>query len=266
VFRPTAGPVDLRELGRWWHWTPGAHWRQPEGPGSNIDARPDHPVVHIAYEDAEAYAAWAGKRLPTEAEWEFAARGGLARARYPWGDEPPHPAGGPHRANTWTGEFPYNNTATDGFAGTSPVGAYPPNGYGLYDMAGNVWNWCSDRYEADTFAARAGQPGMCYNPVGPPPAAGLRDLPGDPSPADVPGQFRRVIKGGSFLCSPSYCESYRPAARRGSTPDTATSHGGFRCAADVPHAQSARHEVPNASSGPGAGPEGAARQSPGERP
>jgi formylglycine-generating enzyme required for sulfatase activity len=233
VFRPTAGPVPLTDISRWWHWTLGANWRQPEGPGSSVADRADHPVVQVAHEDAAAYAKWAGKRLPTEAEWEFAARGGLARARYAWGDKPPHPASGPHLANTWTGDFPYRNTAADGYAGTSPVGAFPPNAYGLHDMGGNVWNWCADRYAADTFAVRAKQPEMCGNPFGPAPGAGRRLVPGDPSPEEVPGQLRRVIKGGSFLCNPDYCESYRPAARRGTPPDTGSSHVGFRCAADA---------------------------------
>lgn len=233
VFRPTAGPVPLDDMNQWWRWTLGANWRQPEGPGSSIADRADHPVVQVAQKDAAAYAKWAGKRLPTEAEWEFAARGGLARARYAWGDQDPHPASGPHFANTWTGEFPYLNTAADGYAGTSPVGAFPPNAYGLHDMGGNVWNWCADRYAADTFAVRAKQPEMCGNPFGPAPGAGQRLVPGDPSPGDVPGQLRRVIKGGSFLCNPDYCESYRPAARRGTPPDTGSSHVGFRCAADA---------------------------------
>ncbi len=232
VFRPTAGPVPLHDLSLWWHWTLGANWRQPEGPGSSIADRADHPVVQVAHADAVAYAKWAGKRLPTEAEWEFAARGGLARARFSWGDRDPHPAEGPHLANTWTGKFPYHNTAADGYVGTSPVGAFPPNAYGLHDMAGNVWNWCADRYAADTYAVRAGQPEMCGNPSGPAAGAGVRRVPGDPSPEDVPGQLRHVIKGGSFLCHADYCESYRPAARRGSPPDTGTSHAGFRCAAD----------------------------------
>ncbi|MGC4073017.1 MAG: formylglycine-generating enzyme family protein [Nibricoccus sp.] len=234
VFKPTQGAVDLRNMGNWWHWTLGASWRHPEGPGSSIEGREKHPVVQIAFEDATAYARWAGGRLPTEAEWEFAAHGGREQSRYSWGDADPHPAQGTHLANTWTGEFPYNNTAADGFAGTSPVGSFPANGYGLYDMGGNVWNWCSDIYAADTFAIRAKQPEFCSNPSSPPPGAGLRRINGDPSPAEVPGQIRHVTKGGSFLCSPAYCESYRPSARRGTPPDTGSSHVGFRIAMDAP--------------------------------
>lgn len=232
VFAPTEGPVDLRDLRQWWRWTPGASWRRPEGPGSMIAGREDHPVVQVAWEDAEAYAKWAGKRLPTEAEWEFAARGGRVGARYAWGDTP-QTAERP-LANTWTGDFPWRNTAADGHAGTSPVRAYPPNDYGLFDMAGNVWNWCADRYTPDTFAARAGDVEMCGNPVGPAGAAGRAMVPWDPSPPQVPGAEMRVIKGGSYLCHVSYCESYRPSARRGTTPDTATNHVGFRCVLDAP--------------------------------
>jgi len=234
VFVPTAGPVNLQDMSNWWQWTNGADWRHPEGPDSNLDGREHHPVVQIAFADAVAYAHWAGARLPTEAEWEFAARGGLDGARYAWGAADPHPANGPHLANTWTGDFPYRNTRSDGFAGTSPVGSFPANGYGLYDMGGNVWNWCSDLYAADTFAVRAGRPELCGNPQGPASGAGLRRIAGDPSPPDVPGQVRHVTKGGSFLCSPSYCESYRPSARRGTPPDTGTSHVGFRLAKDAP--------------------------------
>ncbi len=234
VFQPTAGPVDLRNMAQWWVWTTGASWKHPEGPGSSLAGRENHPVVHVAYEDAAAYAKWAGGRLPTEAEWEFAARGGLVRARYAWGDDDPHPATGRHRANTWTGNFPWHNTAADGFAGTSPAGTYSPNNYGLHDMGGNVWNWCSDVYAADAFAFRANQPEFCSNPTGPMAGAGKRLITGDPSPPAVPGEVRHVIKGGSFLCDPSYCESYRPSARRGSPPDTGTSHVGFRIVMDVP--------------------------------
>ena len=202
VFRPTRGPVDLRDVRNWWEYVPGANWRRPEGPASDTYTRARHPVTQVAYEDAEAYAAWAGKALPTEAEWEYAARGALEGATYAWGDEPfPH---GRPMANTWQGEFPWQNLLTDGYAGTSPVGAFPPNGYGLLDMTGNVWEWTCDRFgEAKPAAA-------CCGPAG-------------------DGLERRVIKGGSHLCAPSYCLRYRPAARQGESVDTSTSHIGFRC-------------------------------------
>lgn len=231
VFRATAGPVDLREMANWWQWTHGACWRHPEGPGSTIAGREDHPVVQVAWEDATAYAKWAGKRLPTEAEWEFAARGGLEGARYAWGNEE-NPEGC-FMVNRWTGEFPYHNDGKDGFAGTSPVASFPANGYGLFDMTGNVWNWCSDLYRSDTFAERAENKKACCDPHGPESMEGERPVFGDPSPPTVVGAERRVIKGGSFLCHPDYCESYRPSARRGTPPDTGSSHVGFRCAMDA---------------------------------
>lgn len=231
VFKPTDGPVDLRNMANWWHWVIGASWRHPEGPGSSIVGRENHPVVQIAWEDAVAYAKWAGKRLPTEAEWEFAARGGLKEQRYAWGNE--ERPDGKWMANRWVGTFPYQNTAEDGFTSTSAVGSFPANGYGLHDMGGNVWNWCSDIYQASTFAERKDQEGACCDPKGPDAGSFEKMVPGDPSPPSVPGVERRVIKGGSFLCHPDYCESYRPAARRGSPPDTATSHVGFRCVKDA---------------------------------
>ncbi|HMP78930.1 MAG TPA: formylglycine-generating enzyme family protein, partial [Pirellulaceae bacterium] len=228
VFRPTESEVPLDDMSQWWHWTLGANWKHPEGPESTLNGREDHPVVHIAFEDAVAYATWAGKRLPTEAEWEFAARGGLEGARYAWGNE--ERPRGEIRLNRWDGKFPVVNTREDGFAGTSPVGHFPPNRFGLHDMGGNVWNWCTDIYAADTYVLRSDQPELCVDPVHPPPGAGRVWIPGDPSPPTAPGVERRLIKGGSFLCHPDYCESYRPAARRGMPPDTGTSHIGFRCA------------------------------------
>jgi len=220
VFTPTKGPVDLDNLSNWWSWTSGADWRHPQGPDSDINGKDDYPVVQIAWEDAVAYAKWAGKRLPTEAEWEYAARGGAKKqSRFSWGDEF-RPAGR-FMANTYTGEFPMKDTGEDGYAGTSPVKAFPPNGYGLFDMGGNVWNWCSDLYAIDTHAKQK-QGGVCCNPQGPTSAY-------NPTRA-IPGNEERVIKGGSFLCHVSYCESYRPSARRGTPPDTGSAHVGFRCA------------------------------------
>lgn len=194
----------------------------------------DHPVVQIAWEDAVAYTTWAGKRLPTEAEWEFAARGGLEGARYAWGNE--EKPEGKIMVNRWDGDFPYRNTAEDSFVGTAPVGSFAANGYGLFDMGGNVWQWCADIYHAAAFTERKPETpgGCCVNPSGPDPDARETPLYGDPSPPTMPGALRRVTKGGSFLCHPDYCESYRPAARRGTPPDTGTSHIGFRCVMDVP--------------------------------
>jgi sulfatase modifying factor 1 len=216
VFQPTRGPVDTRDCSQWWHWTLGANWRHPEGPGSTIETRQDHPVVHVSWDDAVAYAEWAGKRLPTEAEWEFAARGGHEGKTYAWGDEPFSEE--KPQCNCWQGEFPCKNTAKDGYERTSPVKSYPPNGYGLYDMAGNVWQWCSDWYDHDLYGKRAGQ-SVIVNPAGP-----GRSF--DPSQPFAP---LRCQKGGSFLCHPSYCGRYRPSARHGCTPDTGMSHAGFRC-------------------------------------
>jgi sulfatase modifying factor 1 len=224
VFQRSQGPVDLRDCRNWWAYVPGADWRHPEGPGSDWAGRGRHPVTHVAYADAEAYAAWAGKELPTEAEWEHAARGGLDGAVYAWGDE--FAPGGRLMANTWQGQFPWQNLLTDGYEGTSPVGSFPANGYGLYDVAGNVWEWTCDYFTARHAAADS----CCAprNPRVPTPAAGVAAAgPGPQLP-------RRVIKGGSHLCAPIYCLRYRPAARQGEAIDTATCHLGFRCVVRVP--------------------------------
>jgi sulfatase modifying factor 1 len=205
VFAQSSGPVDLTDYTNWWAWTPGADWRHPEGAGSNVGGRERHPVTHVSYSDAVAYAEWAGKSLPTEAEWEYAARGGLEQAVFTWGNE--FAPKGLMMANTWQGEFPWQNLRLDGYEGTSPAGRFPPNGFGLYDMAGNVWEWTVDRFEHQTIRA-------CCAPQ--------RDDAGERYP-------RHVIKGGSHLCAPNYCLRYRPAARQAETVDTTTSHIGFRC-------------------------------------
>ena len=225
VFTPPDHPVPLDDIGGWWSWTTGANWRHPEGPKSSIEGRGKHPVVHICWDDAMAYAKWAGKRLPTEAEWECAARGGLAGKRFPWGDDEPTDA--KPRCNIWNGAFPWKNTLSDKYLRTAPVKSFPPNAYGLYDMAGNVWEWCSDLYRADEYdrlmALHKGA--LLVDPPGP------RDS-WDPDEA-IDSTTKHVIRGGSFLCHKSYCESYRPSARRGQTPDTSMSHLGFRCVMTV---------------------------------
>jgi formylglycine-generating enzyme len=221
VFDQPAGPVDLHDPTQWWRYTPGANWRHPRGPGSTVDGLDEHPVSHVAAGDADAYAAWAVKELPTEAEWEFAARGGLAGAVFTWGDE--DAPGGRVMANTWQGEFPWRNLKPRRRQGPSPVRSFPPNGYGLYDMAGNVWEWTSDY-----FVIHPAQPAQraCCAPRNPRIAAAADSLvPGEPG-AHIP---RRVIKGGSHLCAPNYCLRYRPAARQGEAVDTSTVHLGFRC-------------------------------------
>jgi sulfatase modifying factor 1 len=221
VFAPPQRPVDLRDWSQWWSFMKGADWRHPYGPKSNINVLDNHPVVHVSYADAMAYAKWAGKDLPTEAEWEFGARGGLDGAEYAWGDD--FTPGGRHMANTWQGSFPVQNLNEDGLERTSPVAAFPPNGYGLHDMIGNVWEWTSDWYSA---GHEADAPKACCIPRNPRGAdeAGSHD-PRQPT-IKIP---RKVLKGGSHLCAPNYCRRYRPAARHAEPIDTSTSHVGFRC-------------------------------------
>jgi sulfatase modifying factor 1 len=242
VFTGTRGPVDLRHLSQWWAWTPGANWRRPFGPGSSIADRPDHPVVHVAYEDAQAYADWAGLRLPTEGEWEHAARGGLEGARYVWGNEPEGSES--PRGNYWHGDFPWR--ASRGYGSTAPVGSFAPNGYGLFDMAGNVWEWTSDwygaygtgnqtdhgdkadhRHRSDHAHQPDGEASVDHCAPESPMGGAREDSMDAGQPFAVP---RKVVKGGSFLCADSYCLRYRPAARRAQMIDTGMSHIGFRCA------------------------------------
>ena len=221
VFVQPPGPVDMRDVRNWWAWVAGADWRHPEGPGSTAAGRDRHPVTHVAHGDAEAYAAWAGKDLPTEAEWERAARGGLDGARYPWGDE--FAPRGRLMANTWQGRFPWENLVSDGYDRTSPVGAFPPNGYGLYDMAGNVWEWTSDFFATGPAPDNGHSCCVPHNPR-------VTSYNGRVGAGQPGGHIpRKVIKGGSHLCAPNYCLRYRPAARQPESVDTSTSHVGFRC-------------------------------------
>ncbi|HEV2970459.1 MAG TPA: formylglycine-generating enzyme family protein [Pirellulales bacterium] len=217
VFTPTPGPVPLNDYLQWWRYEHGANWRHPEGPKSDIKGREKYPVVQIAYPDAVAYAKWAGKRLPTEAEWEFAARGGLAGKVYAWGDDF-HP-NGKYMANTFQGTFPVKDTGEDGFAGIAPVAQFPPNGYGLYDMSGNIWQWCSDWYRPDYYEALSAASRVARNPQGP-------DTPFDPA---EPTQAKRVHRGGSFLCTDQYCTRYMVGTRGKGEINTASNHLGFRC-------------------------------------
>ncbi len=219
VFVQPPHPVDLGNTHNWWHYLPGADWRHPRGPHSTLEGLDDHPVVHVGYDDALAYAHWAGRQLPTEAEWEFAARGGRAGSEYAWGDT--LTVGGRHQANTWQGQFPWQSLDEDGYRWTSPVGRFAPNGFGLYDMIGNVWEWTSDWYQQH--AALQGKPCCALeNPRG-----GHRETSHDArDPCAIP---RRVMKGGSHLCAPNYCRRYRPAARMAQPIDTTTCHVGFRC-------------------------------------
>jgi formylglycine-generating enzyme required for sulfatase activity len=217
IFSPTKGPVPLDNHLQWWTYVKDANWRHPDGPNSDIKGREKHPVLQVAYEDAQAYCKWARKRLPTEAEFEFAARGGLDKNKYPWGNE--LRPDGKWMANIWQGRFPYENTCEDGFRATAPVGSFPPNSYGLHDMAGNVWQWCSDWYRYDYYQTLASKPQPVKNPQGP---ANSSD------PAER-GVAKRVMRGGSYLCTDQYCTAYEVGARGKGAPDTGTNHLGFRC-------------------------------------
>lgn len=233
VFTPTRQPVSLNDYFQWWAYVKGASWRHPLGPGSDLKGREKHPVVQVAFPDAEAFAKWAGKRLPTEAEWEFAARGGVAGKLYAWGDD--LKPGGKWMANIYDGQFPVKDSGADGFAGLAPVAQFPPNAYGLHDMAGNVWEWCGDWYRPDYFAQLARTGGVARNPHGP-------DTSFDPA---EPGEKKRVHRGGSFLCTEQYCTRYMVGTRGKGEVSTGSNHVGFRCVQSV----TASGSVPREASG-----------------